>query len=237
VAWSVQAAVLVWASFDLRIWQLRVFSLGVLAALVVRLLAFDTPLDDLGDFRIIFNYRMLTFASAISALYGAAWLVRRGDDQLKEHQGAEQEDDRPFGSRVAHSRFLFPALLLGANFLTLWILSAEVISTVDSDIVDLSRKEHITSLSLSLLWALYASVVLTVGIIRRWQPVRLGGLVLLAIPVAKLFLVDTFDLEQGFRVAAYLSLGFILLIGGFLYQRFSETIKEFLFEEETASQH
>ena len=251
VAWSVQAAVLVWASFDLRIWQLRAFSLGVLAVLAVRLLAFDTPLDDLGDFRIIFNYRMLTFAFAISALYGAAWLVRRGDDQLKEHQGAEQEDDRPFGSdiallrrdamdfvsRVAHSRFLFPALLLGANFLTLWILSAEVISTVDSDIVDLSRKEHVTSLSLSLLWALYASVVLTVGIIRRWQPVRLGGLVLLGIPVAKLFLVDTFDLEQGFRVAAYLSLGFILLIGGFLYQRFSETIKEFLFEEETGPQH
>ena len=252
VAWSVQAVVLMWVSFDLGLWQLRVFSLGVIAVLAVRLLAFDTLPGDLGDFQVILNYRMLTFAFAVAALYVAAWLVRRGDGLIQEQQIALDEEKQPFGSdivqlprdisnlldKLAHSRLLFPALLLAANFLTLWVLSAEVIATVDSDIVDLSRQaeDHVTSLSLSLLWAIYASVVLAVGMARRWQPVRLGGLILLGVPVAKLFLVDTFDLEQGYRVGAYLSLGFILLVGGLLYQRFSEAIKEFLFEEDAAPQ-
>jgi len=93
---------------------------------------------------------------------------------------------------------------------------------------------HVKSLSLSLLWGLYASVMLISGIVWRWQPVRLGGLALMAIPVAKLFLVDTFELDQGYRVAAYFSLGFILLSGGFLYQRYSGAIKRFLFEEQAS---
>ena len=67
---------------------------------------------------------------------------------------------------------------------------------------------------------------------RRWQPVRLAGLALLAIPVVKLFVIDTFELEQGYRVVAYFSLGFILLSGGLLYQHYSEAIKRFLFEEQ-----
>ena len=252
VAWSAQGAVLMWASFNLRMWQLRVFSIGVFATLVVRLLAFDTQLDDLSDFQVILNYRMFAFASGISALYFAASLVRRGFDGSAEQEYAVRDQEGLTLSsaithlasdvsdelnRLSHSQYLFPALLLGANFLTLVVLSAEVIATVDSDIVELSRQaeEHVKSLSLSLLWAVYAGLVLTIGIVKRWQPVRLGGLALLAIPVGKLFLVDTFDLDQGYRVAAYLSLGFILLVGGFLYQRHGAAIKEFLFEEQTSS--
>ena len=53
---------------------------------------------------------------------------------------------------------------------------------------------------------------------------------MLAVPVLKLFLVDSFALDQEYRVAAYLALGLILVIGGFLYQRFSRTIREFLLE-------
>ena len=252
VAWSVQGAVLMWASFNLRMWQLRAFSMGVFVTLAVRLLAFDTPVD-LEDFQVILNYRMLAFASAISALYLAAYLVRRVKDSIQERENVSVPGaGRSFISQditdtlrgitgllndLLHPRVLFAALLVGANFLTLWVLSAEVIATVDSDIVDLSRQaeDHFTSLSLSVLWAVYASLVLAIGIVKRWQAVRLGGLALLAIPVTKLFLVDTFDLEQGYRVAAYLSLGFILLIAGFLYQRYGTAIRGFLFEEQQTS--
>ena len=62
--------------------------------------------------------------------------------------------------------------------------------------------------------------------------VRLASLGLLAVPIVKLFLFDSFALDQGYRVAAFLSLGVILLIGGFLYQRYGEVIRGFLFEEE-----
>jgi len=248
VAWSAQGAVLVWLSFRLRMWKLRASGLAVFVVLAVRVLAFDTMIDDLGDFRVILNSRMLAFASAITALYMAAYLVRRGSDLMQEQQSDGDDESGAVGADILslpsnlmdslrelmHSRLLFPGLLVTANFLTVWILSAEVIATVDSDVVDMSREAepHVKSLSLSLLWGLYASVMLIIGIVRRWQPVRLGGLALLAIPVAKLFVVDTFELDQGYRVVAYLSLGFIMLSGGLLYQRYSEAIKRFLFEEQ-----
>mgnify|MGYP000486424912 FL=1 len=248
VAWSTQGTVLVWLSFRLRMWKLRASGLCVFAVLAVRVLAFDTTIDDLGDFQVILNSRMLAFASAITALYLAAYLVRRGSHLMQEQQSGGDDESGAVGADILslpsnlmdslrelmHSRLLFPGLLVTANFLTVWILSAEVIATVDSDVVDMSREAepHVKSLSLSLLWGLYASVMLIIGIVRRWQPVRLGGLALLAIPVAKLFVVDTFELEQGYRIVAYFSLGFILLAGGLLYQRYSEAIKRFLFEEQ-----
>ena len=237
-----------WLSFRLRMWNLRASGLCVFAVLAVRVLAFDTTIDDLGDFQVILNSRMLAFASAITALYLAAYLVRRGSHLMQEQQSGGDDESGVVGADILslpsnlmdslreliHSRLLFPGLLVTANFLTVWILSAEVIATVDSGVVDMSREAepHVKSLSLSLLWGLYASVMLIIGIVRRWQPVRLGGLALLAIPVAKLFVVDTFELEQGYRVAAYFSLGFILLAGGLLYQRYGEAIKGFLFEEQ-----
>ena len=248
VAWSTQGAVLVWLSFRLRMWKLRASGLCVFAVLAVRVLAFDTMIDDLGDFQVILNSRMLAFASAITALYLAAYLVRRGSHLMQEQQSSGDDKSRAVGADilslpsnlmdslrdVMNSRLLFPGLLVTANFLTVWILSAEVIATVDSDIVDMSREAepHVKSLSLSLLWGLYASVMLIIGIVRRWQPVRLGGLALLTIPVAKLFVWDTFKLDQGYNIVAYFSLGFILLAGGLLYQRYSEAIKGFLFEEQ-----
>ena len=220
VAWAIEALVLMWLSFRLGIVELRLFGMGVFAVMAVRLLFFDTPVE-LKDFRMVLNYRMLAFASGVAALYAAAYLVRRKQDML-------QKDEK---------QALFPAFLVGASFLTLWVLSAEVIATVDSGIVDVSGRtaDHVKSLSLSLLWAVYASILLVLGIIGRWQMVRLGALALLAIPILKLFLVDSFALERGYRVAAFLSLGGILLIGGYLYQRYSGVIKEFLFEQQKAS--
>ena len=68
------------------------------------------------------------------------------------------------------------------------------------------------------------------GISLRNRWVRLAGLGLLAIPIIKLFVFDTFDLEREYRVAAYLGLGAILVVGGFLYQRYSRVIRGFLLE-------
>ena len=219
-AWAVEALALMWLSFRLGLYELRFFGIGVFATLAVRLLAFDT-LVDLDDFRLILNYRMLAFASGVVALYLAAYLMRREQDATQDWE----------------KNAVLPALLVGASFLTLWVLSAEVIAAVDSGIVKATGRtaDHVKSLSLSLLWAVYASLALVLGIVKRWRVVRLAGLGLLAVPVLKLFLVDSFALERGYRVAAFLGLGGILLVGGFLYQQYSTAIRGFLFEEQQTS--
>ena len=103
---------------------------------------------------------------------------------------------------------------------------------MDATLPDIARNiaNNVKSLSLSMLWALYAAVLIVLGIARRLRWVRLAGLSLLMVPVVKLFVFDVFELEQGYRVAAFMSLGAILVAGGFLYQKFRGTIREFLLE-------
>jgi uncharacterized membrane protein len=217
VTWAVEAFALFWLSQRLQIPELRLFGLGLFGVLLIRVLVFDTvaPLD---GYRLVLNQRMLAFASAIASLYAAAALLRRNLEDTPEE------------------RFEFPALLLGANFLTIWVLSVEVISAVDSGIINVTgdTARYIKSLTLSLVWAVYGSLLLVLGMAKGWRPVRVGGLALLAIPIIKLFLYDSFALEQGYRVVAFLSLGAILLVGGFLYQRHGEIIRGFFFEQKQA---
>ncbi len=211
VGWAVEALALVWVSFRLGIRELRLFGWGVFALMSLWLLGMGAPYGD----ALFINQRMLAFVSAIGALYAAILLWRR-----------ESNEDGWEFSLVPYS------MVAAANALTLWILSFEALETVDRLVADSGDTAfYAKSLALSMVWALYASVGLTVGILRRWRVVRLASLCLLAVPIVKLFLFDSFALDQGYRVAAFLSMGGILLVGGLLYQRYGEAIRGFLFEE------
>ncbi len=216
VAWSVEALALTWLSFRLRLYELTLLSSAVFAVLALWLLFVETGAD-LGDYTTLLNYRMLAFASGIASLYLAAMFVWRSRGEVD----------------IVDAAHVAGGLVLAANFLTLWILSAEVIATVDDVVVDADEDTvfYTKSLALSLVWALYASAGLVLGVVKRWRILRLASLGLLALPIVKLFLFDSFALDQGFRVAAFLSLGGLLLGGGLLYQRYGEAIRGFLFEE------
>ncbi len=216
-AWAIEALVLVWVSVRFGVIELRTAGAAVFAAAAVRLLAFDTDVD-LWDFQLIFNLRMMAFATVVAALYLATVLVKW-----------DRQD-----SASLPSRYLVLGFVAGANFLTLWVLSAECIAAVDSGIVDVRDDAafYAKSLGLSLIWTAYSSVGLAAGIVWRWRMVRLASLGLLAVPILKLFLFDSLALEQGYRVAAFLILGLILLVLGFLYQRHGGVIRGFLFEED-----
>ncbi|MCX6000778.1 MAG: DUF2339 domain-containing protein [Chloroflexi bacterium] len=103
---------------------------------------------------------------------------------------------------------LISASMVGANVLLLWGLSAEIVAFVAGG--------YAVSLGLTLLWAAYALALIAVGIWRRWRS------------ILKLFIVDTFTLKSGYRVAAYLILGILLLSAGFVYQKYAPAIKKFL---------
>ena len=225
IVWAVEAAVIMFASFRLGLVELRLISLGVYGITIVRLMTFETfdlsgDCDffciDLASDRPVLSLRFLAFVVGVASLYWGAWAVWRWRDDF--------HDER--------ERYFLPALLAAASFLTLWALSVEILIATNSDYFSVSASiaGDVASVSLSILWAVYAAILIVVGIVRRSRWIRIGGLALLAVPVLKLFLVDSFALDQEYRVAAYLALGLILVIGGFLYQRFSRTIREFLLE-------
>jgi uncharacterized membrane protein len=80
-------------------------------------------------------------------------------------------------------------------------------------------------MGLTLLWATYGLALVVVGIMGKSRWVRLGGLALVSVAILKLFIWDTFTLQSGYRVAAYLTLGVLLLAGGFVYHRYADVIK------------
>ena len=79
-------------------------------------------------------------------------------------------------------------------------------------------------LSLSVLWALYASLLIGVGIFKRLPGARVLGILLLGATVLKVFLVDLSALQTFYRIISFIVLGLLLLAVSYGYNRFKHLI-------------
>ncbi len=228
IAWAAEGSVLVWLGFLLASYHLRVGGLAVFIFAIVRLLALDSRVR-LSDFTLFLNERFFTFGAGIGALLLTAYFYHLWQPKIREQE-----------------RWVLPIILLLANFLTLWILSAETISFYDSRIADMRavplnmifersvdysairNLEHAKNFTLSVIWAAYSILLVILGILKRVRVLRIAGLALFWITIFKVFAVDVFGIGGIFRVASLLSLGVILLMTGYLYHRYRDRIKEFL---------
>src|SRR5262245_3876885 len=75
-------------------------------------------------------------------------------------------------------------------------------------------------MSYSIAWALFALLLLIVGIRRQIAPVRYASLGLLGLTVLKLFFHDLSQLDQLYRISAFVAVAIIAMVASFLYQRF-----------------
>ncbi len=74
-------------------------------------------------------------------------------------------------------------------------------------------------LSLSVVWALYASGLLLAGRARQMRLLRLMGLALLSLTTLKVFFWDLSSLDRIYRIISFIMLGAILLVVSYFYQR------------------
>lgn len=79
-------------------------------------------------------------------------------------------------------------------------------------------------LRMSGTWIVYSILLMILGFVRRLRAVRVGALLLLLVTILKVFLYDLSYLEQPYRIVSFIALGVILLVAGFLYQRFKHVI-------------
>ena len=75
-------------------------------------------------------------------------------------------------------------------------------------------------MSYSIAWALFALLLLIVGIRRRNKAARYASLGLLGFVLLKLFFYDLSQLQQLYRIAALIIVAIIAISASFLYQRF-----------------
>jgi uncharacterized membrane protein len=104
--------------------------------------------------------------------------------------------------------------ILAAQLLTLLWLTSEIRAYWSA------RQEALTrELMLSVTWAAYATVLVVVGLRRRFAPLRIFAMVVLAITIVKVFVVDLAQLQRVYRVASVVGLGVMLLLTSYLYQK------------------
>ena len=72
---------------------------------------------------------------------------------------------------------------------------------------------------LSGLWALVGLATLLAGLVRDRHELRVAALALLSVTLAKVFLYDLSSLDSLYRVASFVALGALLLLGAFAWQR------------------
>ncbi len=105
------------------------------------------------------------------------------------------------------------------HFTLIWILSAELIHWLD-----LSGSQNTYKLGLSILWGVYALMLIVLGIIKKAPHLRIGAISIFGITLLKLFLYDVSELSTISKTILFLALGILLLTISFLYNKYKTSI-------------
>jgi hypothetical protein len=87
---------------------------------------------------------------------------------------------------------------------------------------------HHGSQGLTIAWSAFALITFAAGLTLQDRVYRTGGFAILALAVGRVFLVDVWRLETLYRILSFLVLGGVLLVLGFVYNKYAEQIRKWL---------
>ncbi|MFL6415050.1 MAG: DUF2339 domain-containing protein, partial [Bryobacteraceae bacterium] len=212
VGWVLQATLLTW--LGARYHSPRAYAAGaiVFSLVALRLMGSDAWLyrSSTDVPTVLFNARFLAFAvSALCAFTAARWAVS-------------------FSRRLALGEYL------GAHIALLAGLTLEVVMWVTRN-APASNRISAETFSVSLLYGIYAVVLVSAGVATRTAVNRISGLSLIGFVIAKLYLFDVWQLDRVYRIAAFVALGILLISTSFLYSRYRHVLEALLRNDDTAS--
>lgn len=149
--------------------------------------------------------------------------------------------DRMFGREIRYVSYVFAGLPLISFYLlvkemlikkgfrigfdlvlhisVLWIASSEVIHWMELTHADATYK-----LELSILWGVYSLLLIFVGIRHKKKHLRIGAIILFGLTLLKLFFYDIYEMETIAKTVVFISLGALLLVISFLYNKYKHVI-------------
>jgi uncharacterized membrane protein len=176
-------------------------------------------------------YSGLTWAAAVNQLVGDALQARTAADAaftgswalalwgatgvavvlaaglLKARQDAGE-------TRLARS-----ALWIVAGLLLLFGVTAEIRRYFDLESLSAVRAELASGLAVSAWWLVFAAVLVQVGFRRSLKQLRLAGLAVAGLALAKVVIYDLSSLDALYRVGSVFLLGLVMLSLAYLYYR------------------
>ena len=206
IAWAGVGGFLIWQGLSNRRAWIRGIGGALLTVAVLRLLRVQFA-DASPTYVMVANARVMATSVVIALLYGLARLYQGASDAIE--------------SRYAPST----ALWLLANVLTLTLLTSEI--TAYWHVQDMrhvsgfaSANSHFArEMMLSITWAVYATLLVVVGLRKKYAPIRYFAMTVFVITIVKVFAIDLAELDRIYRVMSVIGLGLTLLLTSYLYQK------------------
>jgi hypothetical protein len=200
IVWALEGVAMMWIWAHFKTRGSGIVAGVILTLAMLRLFSVDMMLYGNGtQYQAILNARFLAFFVCAVCLWLSAWLVKQGP-----------------GSAIPY---------VAGHVTMLVILGIEIVGAVERGVPAADQGSTIT-VALSVLMATYAVILVTAGVVAHAAVHRILGLVLAAIVILKLYLLDVWVLGRGFRIAAFLGLGALLLAVSYLYSRFRPSVQK-----------
>jgi uncharacterized membrane protein len=208
IAWAVEALVMLWAGLETRAQRLRALAYTLFGLALFRLVFWDTPKHSGQMFTLVLNKYFLSSLVVTACLFGAAVLYQK------------------VGGRKQISAPKLRLVVLLLAIVTLWFVMSvesqtffEAQATAQKLAEDASHERWLGQMALSVLWSIYAGTLAAVGFVRRSAGVRWAALALFGLTIIKVMLVDIAQLQQLYRIVAFLVLGVLLLVVAWGYHK------------------
>jgi hypothetical protein len=108
---------------------------------------------------------------------------------------------------------------VGFSGTMLWLIASEMVNWLE-----IMRYDGIYKLAISILFGIFALALVAYGINKSKRHLRIAAIVLFAFTLVKLFLYDLAEMGTISKTIAMISLGVLLLIVSFLYNKFKDII-------------
>jgi uncharacterized membrane protein len=205
IGWLIESAVLLYVGVKSDAHFLRIFAGCTLALGVCRLLF----IDNFSSQMLVFNARFATFLVAIVIMAG---IVVAGNRFASERE-------KPFimMAGIALNALALIALTREAND----YFTRHIAETYQQrNMYEASRQLEIArDFSFSAIWILYGAALMIVGFWKRSAFIRWQAMVLLAVTIGKVFLYDSRELQQVYRILSFIALGVMLMATSYAYHR------------------
>jgi uncharacterized membrane protein len=205
IGWALEGAALLWLFHRVPHPGLRLTGAGLLVATFVRL-AFNPAVLEYHHRSTtpIWNWYLYTYGIATACLFAGARLLAAPRNRI---------------FRI-NAQILLASLGMVLAFFLLNIEIADYFSQPGSTLTFQFEGNFARDMSYSIAWALYALVLLVIGIARNIPGPRYAAMGLLCLTLLKLFFHDLAHLNQLYRIGAFIGVAVIAMLASFAYQRF-----------------
>jgi uncharacterized membrane protein len=205
IGWALEGTALLWLFHRVPHPGLRLTGVGLLIAAFARLAVNPFVLEyHARSATPILNWYLYTYGIVTVSLFNGARLLAPPRNLILQNN--------------------MPPVLASLGtvlaFLLLNIEIADFFSAPGSTLTFQFSGDFARDMTYSIAWALFALVLLVVGIAKKIRPARYASVTLLSVTLLKLFFHDLSQLGLLYRAGTFIAVAVITWIASFAYQRF-----------------